>query len=320
MTSSVEICAGAGGQALGLERAGFEHQALIEIDKRCCETLILNRPQWNVLHQDAQKFINFAEKYKGIDVFTGGIPCPPFSIAGKQLGEEDERNLFPTVFELTDILNPKAVFIENVKGILSPKFSDYRHWVNQEFCTLGYKTCWKLFNASDFGVPQLRPRVALIAIKSHLFSNFIWPHPSSIPAKTVGDTLFDLMNENSWQGAHDWRLKANKIAPTLVGGSKKHGGPDLGPSRARAAWAKLGVEGKSIANEPPERNFTGHPRLTVAMAARIQGFPDDWKFSGPKTSAYKQVGNAFPPPVAEAIGKCITQAITRKYSQLSKVA
>ena len=120
-------------------------------------------------------------------------------------------------------------------------------------------------------------------------------------APTVGELLVDLMAADGWRGAQAWSNRACKIAPTLVGGSKKHGGPDLGPTRARAAWQALGVDGRGIANEPPEPDFVGMPKLTVRMCARIQGFPDDWVFVGKKTPAYRQIGNAFPPPVAKAV-------------------
>ena len=113
-------------------------------------------------------------------------------------------------------------------------------------------------------------------------------------------------------GGKKWAKLADDIAPTIVGGSKKHGGPDLGPTRAKRAWASLGVDGMGIANEPPERNFVGIPRLTVEMVARIQGFPDDWIFTGRKTPAYRQVGNAFPPPVAQAVAEQINLCLTKK--------
>ena len=121
------------------------------------------------------------------------------------------------------------------------------------------------------------------------------------------------MSENDWRGAAAWRKHANAIAPTVVGGSKKHGGPDLGPTRARKAWAALGVDGISIANAPPEEDFEGMPRLTTRMVARVQGFPDQWEFSGKKTAAYRQVGNAFPPPVAFAVAAEIAKAIASKH-------
>lgn len=137
-----------------------------------------------------------------------------------------------------------------------------------------------------------------------------------VKPKTVGAELFDLMSARDWVGAPLWRERANSIAPTLVGGSKKHGGPDLGPTRARRAWATLGVDGRGLADEAPPKDFDGDPRLTIRMAARLQGFPDSWSFVGGKTAAYRQVGNAFPPPVAQAVGLRIAQAI----EQASKTA
>src|SRR5262249_25946556 len=130
---------------------------------------------------------------------------------------------------------------------------------------------------------------------------------------TVGETLFDLMGARGWRGVKRWKEKANDIAPTLVGGSKKHGGPDLGPTRAKRAWAALGVDAHGLADAAPESKFVGMPRLTVAMTARIQGFDNaKWAIQGKKTSAYRQVGNAFPPPVAEAMGCQIASALSKR--------
>ena len=301
--ASVEICAGAGGQSLGLERAGFEHEALVEIDDACCATLRVNRPQWNVIHGDVTKFDG--RPYRGVDLLAGGVPCPPFSVAGKQLGAKDERDLFPEALRLTDEIRPRAVMLENVRGFLDPSFEGYRKDLFQRFRNLGYKTDIKLFQASDHGVPQLRPRIVIVALRADDADHFRWPEKLPMPAPTVGDTLLDLMAANGWRHAEKWAAGAQSIAPTIVGGSKKHGGPDLGPSRARKAWAELGVEGGTIAEHAPDRGFTGNPRLTVRMVARIQGFPDEWHFTGRKTAAYRQVGNAFPPPVAEAVGNSI---------------
>ncbi len=122
------------------------------------------------------------------------------------------------------------------------------------------------------------------------------------------------MASGGWPHAKAWAEQADSIAPTLVGGSRKHGGPDLGPTRAREAWLRLGVDGKGLADHPPGPEFNGIPRLTVKMAARIQGFPNDWTIVGRKTPAYRQVGNAFPPPVAKAIGERIFAAIAQSFS------
>ena len=122
MLRSVELCAGAGGQALGLETAGFHHAALVEIDKHCCNTLRHNRPNWNVIEDDIVKFKQQADQFKGIDLLAGGLPCPPFSKAGKQLGEKDERNLFNDAIEIIDAARPRAVMIENVRGFLDAVF------------------------------------------------------------------------------------------------------------------------------------------------------------------------------------------------------
>lgn len=312
MLTSIEVCAGAGGQALGLEKAGFAHTALVEIDKHCCATLRHNRPAWNVLQEDMRVFKERSADYRGIDLFAGGLPCPPFSVAGKQLGEQDERNLFNDAIDIIADAQPRAVMIENVRGFLGAVFHDYRERLKTQLDKLGYRTDWRLLNASDFGVPQLRPRVVIVAVQKNRADHFDWPDPNPHNPPTVGDTLRDMMAERGWRGADDWADKADEIAPTVVGGSKKHGGPDLGPTRARAAWATLGVEGRTIAPEAPDPFHNGMPRLTVPMVARIQGFPDDWHFTGAKTNAYRQVGNAFPPPVAQAVSAQIARALRKR--------
>lgn len=308
--SCLELCAGAGGQALGLEEAGFEHVGLVEIDKNCCATLRVNRPHWNVIEQDLRIFDG--TPYRGIDLVAGGLPCPPFSVAGKQLGRNDERNLFPDAIRIIERCRPRAVMIENVRGLLDAVFDDYRNHVGRQLDKLGYHPEWRLFNAADFGVPQLRPRVLFVAIRKNLVDNFAWPLPGFVMPPTVGEVLFDLMSERGWKGAKEWPKRANEIAPTIVGGSRRHGGPDLGPTRARMAWASLGVDGKGIWDSAPGPDFVGMPRLTVRMVARLQGFPDDWQFVGRKTSAYRQVGNAFPPPVARAVGEQIRKCLTAR--------
>lgn len=307
LLTCVEICAGAGGQALGLALAGFVHVALVEYESDYCKTLKLNRPEWNVICADVHDFDG--KPYQGVDLLAGGVPCPPFSVAGKQLGKDDERDLFPEAIRLIEEIKPRAVMLENVRGFLDTEFDEYRKYILKSIEKLGYNTHIKLLNASDFGVPQLRPRVVIAAIRKDESGHFSYPKGEPGRAPSVGEVLYDLMAENEWEGIKAWAQNANKIAPTLVGGSKKHGGPDLGPVRARKAWAELGVDGCGVANAAPGPDFEGMPRLTSRMMARIQGFPDTWTFGKKKTAACRMIGNAFPPPVAQAVGEKIKECL-----------
>ena len=319
--TSLEICAGAGGQALGLEEASFQHVAVVEIDEWASETLRRNRGKmgrhgkWNVLEMDVHELDGTQWRHK-VDLFAGGVPCPPFSVAGKQLGSDDERDLFPQALRLINEIDPPAVLLENVKGLSQRRFESYRREIIQRLSAMGYSVYWKLLQAADYGVPQLRPRFILVALKQEYAPYFAWPQPSSTHT-TVGEALLELMSKNGWQGAEKWAEGANKVAPTLVGGSKKHGGPDVGPTRAKAAWKELGIKGTSIAEDSPSADFTTDPnvdlpRLTVQMGGVIQGFPQDWMWAGGKTAQWRQLGNAFPPPVAKAVGTQIKQALNKR--------
>jgi DNA (cytosine-5)-methyltransferase 1 len=282
--------------------------AAVEIDEDACATLALNRSGWHPVRQDVREFD--ARPYRGTDLLAGGVPCPPFSFAGKQLGAEDERDLFPQALRLTEECEPVAVMLENVRGLAAGRFSGYREAVIGRLNSLGYQVDWQVLNASEFGVPQLRPRFILVAMAPEIAVHFRWPIPQGRPP-TVGEVLRDLMAAGGWAGADEWAARANGIGPTLVGGSRKHGGPDLGPTRARAAWLKLGVDGRGVADAPPPKDAPANhlPRLTVPMAAAIQGFPADWRFAGRKTASYRQVGNAFPPPVGRSVAQGIRAAI-----------
>ena len=316
--SSLELCAGAGGQALGVEWAGFRHEGAIEIDQWAIETLKLNRPSWNPTCGDVREIRG--RDYRGIDLLAGGVPCPPFSVAGRQLGADDQRDLFPSALEWIRESKPRAVMLENVPGLASSRFVDYRRNLFQSLRRMGFTFVdGRVLNASDFGVPQLRPRFIIVALREPSASVFEWP-VGIAARKTVGDSLFDLMSARGWKGAERWKEGAQAVAPTLVGGSKLHGGPDLGPTRAKAAWRALGVNGGGIADEAPEREFdsAGLPKLTLRMAARIQGFPDEWTFAGKKTAAYRQVGNAFPPPVAHAVSSAIASALAGRIATITE--
>ncbi|WP_327262662.1 DNA cytosine methyltransferase [Streptomyces sp. NBC_01232] len=379
--TSIEICAGAGGQAIGLHQAGFSHLALVEIDQYAAATLRRNidrRDGWefereycDIFHKDVNEFNPLTElekpvgylggslKQGDLDLLAGGVPCPPFSHAGKQLGKDDERDLFPRMLELVDELEPRAVMIENVRGIKDDKFEDYRDWVvarleggvakdpqtGEEAKYEGkYTVCgWKVLEASDFGVPQLRPRAILVAIRKDVLGDteFEWPvaKPGAVTVRAaIGESMRarfmhfvdkgGVLGVQAQEALDRWEDKRDGIAPTLVGGSKKHGGADLGPSRAKAAWKLLGVNAMGVANSPCEVEQKESwdrdlfriegPMLTVTQAAVIQGFPEEWDFAGDKetekplpgkTAQYRQVGNAFPPPVARSVGESIARVL-----------
>lgn len=308
--TALEICAGAGGQALGLHSAGFQHLALVENDPWCAATLRAHRA-WKDQVREVDVHEWRAEPFAGTtDLFAGGVPCPPFSRAGRQLGADDERDLFPAAMRLIRECKPRAVLLENVRGILTPRFADYRRdAIERPLSEAGYVPRWRLLHAAGFGVPQLRPRAILVALRPGAADRFLWPEEDTRRAPTVGAALQAEMARGGWEGAREWAAAADAIAPTLVGGSKKHGGPDLGPTQAKKRWAALGVNAHLLADAPPPSGFAGMPMLTVKMAAILQGFPPTWPFAGRKTHAYRQVGNAFPPPVAEAVGRAIAVAL-----------
>ncbi|MGO2747289.1 DNA cytosine methyltransferase [Microbacterium sp.] len=314
----VEVCAGAGGQSLGLHKAGFAHTLAIEIDETAAATLENNLQIPVVVGDVADPQVWSPEDYAGVTLLAGGVPCPPFSAAGKQLGTSDERDLFAWTIEQVAVMRPRAVMLENVRGLSAPRFAAYRQRILDRLDELGYVGEWKLLHAADFGVPQLRPRFVLVAMSAEDLKYFHWPEPAAVSRMTVGEALHDLMAARGWRYADAWRDAANDIGPTLVGGSKKHGGADLGPTRAKAGWAKLHVDGRGVADAAPDRRSrsfrTMPPRLTIEMTARIQGWrvEDAYEFSGRKTSQYRQIGNAFPPPVAQAIGQSIHAALAHE--------
>lgn len=303
---------------MGLHKAGFRHAIAVELDETAATTLRQNLGAPVVVGDVANSDVWNPADYAGIALFAGGVPCPPFSAAGKQLGTSDERDLFAWAIEQIPVIRPKAVMLENVRGLAAPRFAAYRQRVLDRLEEFGFVGEWKLLHASDFGVPQLRPRFVLVAMAAEDMRFFRWPEPDDRARTTVGEALYPLMASGGWKHARAWRRMANGIGPTLVGGSKKHGGADLGPTRAKAAWAQLGVDGRGIADHVPTEDAAPPsvvmPRLTIEMAARIQGWQDQdrYVFAGRKTSQYRQIGNAFPPPVAHALGNSIKAALLRE--------
>lgn len=323
---AVEICAGAGGQALGLHQAGFAHKIAVEIDERAAATLRTNSERltdggWRVEVGDvADSAVWRPEEFQGVTLFAGGVPCPPFSLAGKQLGSADERDLFAWAIEQVAVIQPRAVMLENVRGLSSPRFSAYRQRVLDRLAELGYVGQWKLLQAADFGVAQLRPRFILVALRPEDAQYFHWPEAHEKAKVTVGEALHALMAADGWKHADEWAKLADGVGPTIVGGSKKHGGADLGPTRAKEAWRRLFVDGKGVADAPPSSDApsakVSMPRLTIPMVARLQGWQEEdrWVFEGRKTAQYRQIGNAFPPPLARAIGESIASALRHEGS------
>ncbi|QIS14722.1 DNA cytosine methyltransferase [Nocardia arthritidis] len=321
MFTSLEICAGAGGLALGLERARFSPVMLIDNDGDSCATLRTNRPEWPVVEMDLLQFVaSDHPEVLDVDLMACGVPRPPYSVAGKQRGNEDEGDLLEAAIWLTAEVRPKALVIENVPALLEDeKFAGTRAFVHGELRHLKYDISWKVLDAQDFGVPQRRKHSVLVAMKHEYFDRFHWPGPVQT-RMTVGSALRDSMASCGWAGADEWALAANTVAPSIVGGSKKHGGADLGPTGAKNAWAKLNVNGHILGNAVPGADFVirhglgrygrdGLPKLTVSQVALLQGFPADWTICGKKTSSYRQVAQAFPPPLATALGARIADAL-----------
>lgn len=315
---SLEVCAGAGGQALGLERAGFDPVMLVDNDPHACATLRANRPAWPIMQTDLKDFVGTEhEGVPDVDLLSGGLPSAPFSIAGRQRGTADERDLLRTAVFLAMDVRPRAILLESTPTLLtSPKFGEARMFVEQELRHLGYVFGWQILDAQHFGVPQTRRSGIIVAMRPDDFVRFTWPTGHG-QAPTLGEALRDSMASRGWPGADAWSKIANRVAPTVIGGSKKHGGADLGPTRSKRSWAELGVDGGSLADHVPGPDFVfspelgrpGLPKLTLSQVACLQGFPEDWVITGRKTAGYRQAAQAVPPPVAAAVGRQIASAL-----------
>ncbi|MFI1923696.1 DUF6339 family protein [Streptomyces sp. NPDC020377] len=310
---SVEVCAGAGGQALGLERAGFDPALLIDSKADACFSIDLNRPAWDVVCMDVVQFSpSMRPDLTDVDLISGGLPRVKSSATVGRAEDTEELRVLRAAISLACTFRPKAILFENVPDLVDgSEFETDRAWINQELQQAGYHTSWKILNASDFGVPQNRRSGFLVALREPYFGRFSWPLPNDVPPPTVGEALGASMSSEGWLGAERWIKNADRIAPALVGGSDRRGGADLGPTGSKKAWAALGVNGNSLGDEPPGADFPPDelPKLTVEQAATIQAFPDHWKLFGGKTSRYRQVGHAMPPPLATAVGQALATAL-----------
>ncbi|MFI9307518.1 DNA cytosine methyltransferase [Streptomyces triculaminicus] len=319
--TSLEICAGAGGQALGLEQAGFTPLALIENDPDSCATLRANREEWNVLEADLRTFDPAEHPYVyDVDLMAAGPPRVKSLIGKKQLPQDLEAHeLLRAAVYLVHAVRPRALLIENVADLIEAgPLADLRSFIRDELEHLGYALHRTVLDAADFGVPQDRKQGFFVALRKEYAGRFQWPEPPGGQAPTVGEVLRASMAERGWVHATDWAARAARPAPTVVGGSRNRGGPDLGQSGSKAAWEKLGVNGNSLGDEVPAPDFPWPPesadrkllpKLTIPQVATLQAFPSDWQLKGNKTSRYCQIGHASPPPVAAAVGRAIAAAL-----------
>ena len=311
--TSLEICAGAGAQALGLERAGFDPVILLDSDANSCGTIRLNRPAWDVRDQDVLDFdpAEHPETYD-VDLLSGGLPRVRSTASASRSGTDEGLRLLRAAVWLLSGVRPRALLLENVPDLVTADaFAPERDWIEEQLAHEGYRATWKVLDASNFGVPQHRRQGLLVALPDPYFEAFAWPEPFDRPVSTVGDVLGASMASRGWPGAAAWRHRADRPAPALVGGSANRGGADLGPTGSKKAWAALGINGNSIGDEVPGPDFPEGdlPRINCRQAALVQALPPEWQFAGRKTSVYRQIGHASPPPVAEAVGRRIAAAL-----------
>lgn len=324
----IELFAGAGGLALGMERAGFQSVLLNEIDKHACNTLRKNRPNWNIVEGDISN-ISFSSYRNSIDILTGGFPCQAFSYAGKKLGFEDTRGtLFFEFARAVKESNPKVIVAENVRGLMKHEQGETLATIKNVIDELGYQLVEpRVLKSVFYQVPQKRERLFLIGIRKDLATGlkFNWPSPYT-RIMTMRDALkkgelFDSDVPKS-QGQVYPQRKAEILSKVPQGGYWRDLPEDLQREYMKKSYflggGKTGMARRLSWDEPsltltcsPAQKQTErcHPEetrpLTVREYARVQTFPDNWFFSGPITAQYKQIGNAVPVNLAYAIGRSL---------------
>lgn len=315
----IELCAGAGGLALGFEKAGLEHELLVEIDKDCVATLKKNRPEWNVLHADIKE-VDFTP-YKA-DVVVAGLPCQPFSYAGKKLGFDDTRGtLFFDYARCLKEVQPKMCIIENVQGLVHhDKGRTLNTILNVLEYELGYNVQYKVLNAVDYGVAQKRRRMFLVGTKDGIIFNYPEKQKGN---PTLRDALKDVPESEGTEYPDSKKEILSLVPPggcwidlpldiqkEYMGKSFYSGGGKRGMAR-RISWDEPCLTlTTSPCQKQTERCHPDETRpFTVREYARIQSFPDDWEFEGGISSKYKQIGNAVAVNVAEAVGKEVIKAL-----------
>lgn len=332
--SILELFAGAGGLAIGLEKAGLKCAALNEVDKWACQTLRNNRPHWNVLEGDIKNF-DFSKFKNKIDIVTGGFPCQAFSYAGKKLGLKDARGtLFYEFARAVQGVNPAICIGENVRGLLSHDNGNTLKGMVSILDEIGYKVAPpQVLKAINYRVPQKRERLILVGIRKDIDIEFKYPKPHR-KIYNLKDALkkSELYNcdvpksEGSKYPEHKkevldlvppkgyWRDLPLDIQKDYMGKSFYLGGGKTGMAR-RIGWDEPSLTLTcSPAQKQTERCHPDETRpFTVREYARIQTFPDDWKFAGSVSQQYKQIGNAVPVNLAEEIGYSIIKVLNEYY-------
>lgn len=334
---SIELFAGGGGLAVGLEKAGFSHVMLNEFDKYACETLRSNRPDWNVVEADIHE-IDFSPYRDKIHFLSGGFPCQAFSYAGKRLGFEETRGtLFFEMARAVKEINPLVFMGENVRGLLGHDGGRTLETIKNVIRELGYTLVPpKILKAIQYNVPQKRERLILIAIRNDIAPSvhFEWPDVCD-EIRTLRDafckgTLYDCDVPYSEGQSYpeskkkvlalvpeggDWRDLPEEVAKKYMKGSYNLGGGKTGMAR------RLSMDEPSLtltcapAQKQTERCHPLETRpLTVREYARIQTFPDEWQFKGNLSAKYKQIGNAVPVNMAWALGRSIVRLLNQMHA------
>jgi DNA (cytosine-5)-methyltransferase 1 len=332
--SVLEICAGGGGQSIGLHAAGFQAAVLFEQSRSACATLKQNW-DWPVVKMDVRKLDSeVLSEYRGIDLVAGGVPCPGYSRAGKRLGADDPRDLFGEAVRIVRLVKPRAFFFENVLGFTDKRHARHRARIAGQLRRSGYDVELHTMDAKDFGLPQDRKRIVLVGLMKDLSPRFKMPSLEQTWDVGIGDALCDVLMpyrlgakgqlRNEWHQDDPNRAKhlenydlwvekwlsdhGKKKTPTITT-APTSSIPDI-----KARWRAVGLDINEIDDHAPEpHQVAGQdylPHLTVEIAKRLQGFPDNWEFSGDRTAQIIQIGNAFPPRIAAAIGTSIREALT----------
>lgn len=331
--SSIELFAGAGGLAIGLDKAGFNHIGLIEFNKAAAETLKTNRPDWNVLCEDvartAQKNLTseFNIKFGELDLLSGGAPCQSFSYAGKRLGLEDIRGtMFYHYATFLHKLQPKMFLFENVKGLLSHNKGKTYRTILDIFEDEGYVTYRQVLNAWNYGTPQKRERLITIGIRKDLASKAKFEFPKPHKYKPVlKDVKLDI-NPDKNHCARYSKTKEQVFALVPPGGYWRDIDSKIAKAYMKTCWnmegGRTGILRRISLEEPSLTVLTNpgmkqtdrcHPLevrpFSVRENARFQSFPENWKFAGTLAEQYKQVGNAVPVNLAKDIGLQIIKVL-----------